>query len=168
MKLHEYENYDAYVEAQTLLNKHKLDFNFVQAETLDAIAAKLTEKIGTINNGLCHGTRNGFEQKHLRERLNADIIGTEISDTATQFPNTIQWDFHEVKDEWLGSIDFVYSNAIDHSFDPVMCLDRWFSCLRVGGYLILHWTTWNMAVGANKRNMRIHGADYLVWVKRTA
>ena len=36
------------------------------------------------------------------------MIDTEISETAEQFPNTIQWDFHKVKPEWLSSVDFIY------------------------------------------------------------
>ena len=102
--------------------------------------------MGNINNGICHGTRNGFEQKYLREHLKADVFGTEIADTAKECPYTIQWDFHEVKDEWLGAIDFIYSNSIDHSYDPKMCFERWLSCLRPGGYCILHWAIWQYKV----------------------
>jgi hypothetical protein len=73
--------------------------------------------------------------------LNAEVLGTEISASATQFPNTIEWDFHDVKPEWVGSVDFVYSNALDHSYNPEMCLTQWMSCLKPGGYCILHWST---------------------------
>ncbi|MEJ0015745.1 MAG: hypothetical protein WDN25_04115 [Acetobacteraceae bacterium] len=47
------------------------------------------------------------------------MLGTEISDTATQSSTTIQWDFHEVKPEWLNSVDFIYSVSWDHRYDPV-------------------------------------------------
>jgi hypothetical protein len=64
-------------------------------------------------------------------------IGTEISDSAEQFPNTIQWDFHEVKPEWIGAVDFIYSNSFDHTYDPEKCLNAWMSCLKPGGVCIL-------------------------------
>ena len=60
---------------------------------------------------LCHGTRRGLEQQYIIEYFenieNLEVIGTEISYTATQFPNTIEWDFHEVKDEWIGNVDIM-------------------------------------------------------------
>jgi hypothetical protein len=65
------------------------------------------------------------------------VIGTEISDTATQFPHTIQWDFHETKPEWIDAVDFIYSNSFDHSYDPQRCLNAWMSCLKKGGLCIL-------------------------------
>ena len=75
----------------------------------------------------------------------SDVFGTEISDTATEFPHTIQWDFHEVKDEWVGAKDFVYSNSWDHSFDPKMAFRNWANCLKPGGFLLLD-HGWNYQV----------------------
>ena len=65
------------------------------------------------------------------------MIGTEISDTAEQFPNTIQWDFHDVKPEWIDATDFIYSNSLDHSYDPEKCLNAWMSCVTPRGVCIL-------------------------------
>ena len=91
---------------------------------------------------MCHGTRNGSEQISFKQALKktgheVNILGTEISDTATQFPNTIQWDFHNVKEEWKGSVCFIYSNSLDHSYDPVLCLRSWMSCIKDGGKIYL-------------------------------
>jgi hypothetical protein len=144
VKQHEYASYEEYKNRQIITNAAKLNNVFVQEETLDVIAEKLKTKLKTIDFGICHGTRNGFEQKMLRGALGADVIGTEISPTASQFPDTIEWDFHEVKDEWINSVDFIYSNAIDHSYDPAMCFDKWMQCLRPGGYCILQWTVWHL------------------------
>jgi len=68
------------------------------------------------------------------------VIGTEISPTATQFPNTIEWDFHNTKPEWIGSVDFIYSNAFDHSYKPAECLRGWMECLSPKGLCILEWS----------------------------
>ena len=64
-------------------------------------------------------------------------MGTEISETAKNFQNTIQWDFHKIKPEWLGAADFVYSNALDHSYDPPLCLNQWMLCLKDDGICII-------------------------------
>ena len=67
------------------------------------------------------------------------VIGTEISSTATTFPHTIEWDFHNTKKEWLNKVDFIYSNSFDHSFDPEKCLNTWMSCLNEKGLCIIEW-----------------------------
>jgi len=73
---------------------------------------------------LCHGTRNGFEQKVFSGFFQCDVIGTEISSTATQFPMTVQADFHEPMAEWDRRADIVYSNSLDHAYDPAKALAR--------------------------------------------
>ena len=78
------------------------------------------------------------------------MIGTEISDTATQFPKTIQWDFHETKPEWLEATDFIYSNSFDHSYDPEKRLDAWMSCVRTGGLCILEHSDQDGPLGARE------------------
>ena len=35
---------------------------------------------------------------------NSNIIGTDISTTALNFENSIQWDFHDQKEEWIGKL----------------------------------------------------------------
>jgi hypothetical protein len=141
MRLYKYKDYEDYKRVQILTNKRKLTKTWVRRESLDLIAEKLKEKIfGDIKFGLCHGTRRGLEQQVLGELLGCEVLGTEISPTAAKFPNTIEWDFHDVKDSWLGNVDFIYSNSLDHSYDPMMCVKQWMKCLRDGGYCVLHWS----------------------------
>lgn len=135
--LHKYKDYDEYVAVQTTGNKEKIDLTWVVEENIDFLSRYLLEKLKMVEAGICHGTRRGQEQKWFAEKLNATVFGTEISDTATQFPNTIQWDFHEVKAEWLDKFDFIYSNSFDHSYDPEKCLNAWMSCLRTDGLCII-------------------------------
>ena len=68
-------------------------------------------------------------------------MGTEISDNANEYDNTIEWDFHNVKKEWIASVDFIYSNALDHSYDPNKCLNAWMSCIREDGLCIIEHTS---------------------------
>lgn len=139
MRLHKFESYDEYKRIQTETNKRKINLVWVEESHIEFISNELKKKLDDISFGLCHGTRRGKEQEWFRKYLGAEVIGTEISDTATQFPHTIEWDFHAIKPEWENSVDFIYSNSLDHSYDPIMCLSQWMKCLREGGYCILHW-----------------------------
>jgi len=134
MKIYQYKNYEEYVDAQTEANVRKLKNIWVDEKTIKIICDKKSEA----HDILCHGTRNATEQKYfLKFFPNANIIGTEISYTAKQFPMTIEWDFHEEKDEWKNKFDIVYSNAIDHSYDPKKALNTWKNQLALNGSLFL-------------------------------
>lgn len=137
--LFRYRDYAQYRDTQVKANHLKLDWVSVKRGNIAFLADWLKDKVGRAPQfGLCHGTRQGLEQEWFREALpGCEVIGTEISDTASQFPHTVQWDFHEVKPEWLGAADFIYSNSFDHSFDPEKCINAWMSCLRPEGVCIL-------------------------------
>jgi len=130
-------DYDKYREAQIAGNYKKLDNVWVREENVEFLANYIRETVGDTSFGICHGTRRGKEQEWFIKYLGGDVIGTEISDTAEQFPHTIQWDFHEVKPEWVDAADFIYSNSLDHSYDPEKCLDAWMSCVTPRGVCIL-------------------------------
>lgn len=131
-------DYDKYKKIQEDANKRKINKVFVSRISVALLAGYMQRHFDKqIKFGLCHGTRRGLEQAWFREFLRCEVIGTEISETATKFPHTIEWDFHEVKPEWVGAVDFIYSNSWDHSFDPQRCFTAWASCLRTGGLMIL-------------------------------
>lgn len=134
-------DYERYREVQTAGNKRKLDKVWAVEENIAFLSEWLRARM-TPSFGLCHGTRRGKEQEWFRKHLGCEVIGTEISDTATQFPHTIQWDFHEVKPEWVDAVDFIYSNSLDHSYDPKKALDAWMRCVRPdGGVCLLEHTS---------------------------
>ncbi len=134
-------DYELYREIQTLGNKGKIDRVSVQQSNIEYLCRELEKHVSPIDFVLCHGTRNAAEQKFFAAALPQakTILGTEISDTADQFPMTIQWDFHEVKPEWRGAVDVVFSNSFDHSYDPDKLFTAWLSCLRVNGIMALEW-----------------------------
>ena len=135
------EEYSEYVKNQTETNKRKIHRVFEYEENVKMLSNYIKTKIPTISNGICHGTRRGKEQDWFSKYLNCDIFGTEISETATKFPKTIQWDFHNIKDEWINNFDFIYSNSLDHSYDIPYCLSQWSKCLKNNGMLIICGTT---------------------------
>ncbi|GAB1363639.1 hypothetical protein MASR1M32_28750 [Rhodobacter sp.] len=148
--LHEYPSYQTYVEVQTAGNKAKLRRQYVKRSHVDRLAAWLGERGHPVKAGICHGTRAGREQKWFRRALRCSgIFGTEISDTATEFPFTVQWDFHDVNPDWVGKHDFVYSNSWDHAFDPKRAFTSWLGQLRKGGVLLVDYTAGQAPAAAN-------------------
>lgn len=143
-------DYEQYRRVQERGNINKLDHVWVLEENIEFLSKYLKNLLGPISFGICHGTRQGLEQKWFRKYLKADVVGTEISETATDFPDTVQWDFHEVKSNWHGKADFVYSNSFDHSYDPDKCLNAWFDSLRIGGVCIIEHTDAHHESGANQ------------------
>lgn len=134
MKIYDYSSYEEYVESQTEANKRKINNVWVRKETIDLLKV-FKPKADVI---LCHGTRNAREQTYLTALYpEAKITGTEISETAKQFPMTVEHDFHEELPEFVGRCDIVYSNSFDHSYDPDKCMGTWVGQLNDDGYLFL-------------------------------
>ena len=130
-------DYAEYRKIQQEGNLRKIHRTWATEENVEFLAGYIQDEIGAPTFGICHGTRRGEEQAWFRKYLGCEVIGTEISDSAKDFPHTVQWDFHEENPEWLNRADFVYSNSLDHSYDPEGCLNTWINSLRVGGLCIL-------------------------------
>jgi len=133
MKQYPYRDYSHYKESQISANKEKLDWIYVHRSTMKHISSK----VENVENILCHGSRNGKELNYFQRYYpNAkSIIGTDISPTAKNFDGMVEWDFHNVNDEWTGKFDIVYSNSFDHSFDPIKALETWAGQLSPNGVL---------------------------------
>ena len=138
MELFTYRTQKEYVQAQVVANREKLDFVWVQRENVEQIVLQFCRFGIEPRVGLCHGTRGGQEQQLFAAQLpNCAILGTEISPTATSFPLTICWDFHDPL--WDGRCDFVYSNSLDHAFDPKRALRSWLASLVPNGVMVIEW-----------------------------
>lgn len=140
MKLHKYNNYKEYCKNQIITNKRKLELVWVQEQELDSMVSFIKSKGRKKDlKGLCHGVRNGWEVEYFRKKLNAKVVGTDISDTASKFANVIEWDFHKIQLEWIGEFDFIYSNSLDHSYNPELALYQWMRCVNKKGVCFVHW-----------------------------
>ncbi len=139
--LYQYENYEQYKKIQIDRNIKLLGDVWVSEENIKLLSDYLKKNVPNLKFGICHGTKRGKEQEWFRKYLGIEVIGTEISPTATQFPYTIEWDFHNAKKEWLNNVDFIYSNSFDHSYKLEECLDTWMSCVKKEGVCILEWTS---------------------------
>jgi hypothetical protein len=148
MKLYKPDNFAQYKKANTCKSNIEIKSDpkkhWVLEETADAIVQYIGKNIQKPTFGICHGVRNGTEVSFFRNKLNIEIIGTEISEwIANQFEHVIAWDFHEIKKEWIGNVDFIYSNSLDHSYDPKHCVEQWMRCLKLKGLCFIEWTPWH-------------------------
>ncbi len=136
VKIWQYANYEEYVAAQTEANKRKIKNVWVRSETIELIAKRMLTPVSVV---LCHGTRNGAEQLMFKKHYpRAYVVGTEISPTAPSFCYTEQHDFHEPRKGWIGACDIVYSNSLDHAYDPRKALTTWREQLNpLGGRLFI-------------------------------
>lgn len=151
-KLHKYKNYKEYKETQILYNLKKIDHVWADKFNLKKISIFLKKKFKKkIVNGICHGCRNGFEQKIFSKIIKkSNIIGTDISTTATKYKNTIEWDFHIRNNKWKNFFDFVYSNSLDQSHNPKLALKVWLEQIKINGYIILEHAEQSGVIGQGK------------------
>ena len=141
--LHEYKSYEEYRDVQIHFNKQKIVWVWADEKTLDRLIKIILDEFPKNSeiHGLCHGTRNGFEQNYLRTTSDKiQAIGTDISETAHDYENSVQWDFHDVREDWIGSMDFVYTNSLDQSWQPKVALETWLGQLNRNGILVIEHT----------------------------
>jgi hypothetical protein len=137
-RLHPYRDHAEYVKEQVRANARKIDQTWAREESMAALAVHIKRLVGKPVFGICHGTRNGAEQRWLAEALpGCTVVGTDISPSAGGFPNTVQWDFHEPVEAWLHKADFVYTNSLDHAYDPEKALRTWMESLAPGGVCVI-------------------------------
>jgi len=78
MKLYKHKNYKEYKKAQIAKNERKLNHVWVKDSELILLSKKIKKYIETPTFGICHGVRNAWEVKKLRELLKINVIGTDI------------------------------------------------------------------------------------------
>ncbi|MBD1141170.1 hypothetical protein IDH20_03300 [Pelagibacterales bacterium SAG-MED39] len=152
VKIYRYKDYEEYKETQIFYNKKKIDKVWADEKTLEKVSKFLNDNIKTnIIKGICHGSRNGFEQSFfnkIKDRF--EVVGTDISDTAKDYKDSIIHDFHDEKKEWLGNFDFVYSNSLDQSFDPKKALDVWLGQIKENGFVIIEHSDQHGVISSGK------------------
>lgn len=143
--LYEYNSYEEYKDTQIFHNNRKINSVFADETTLKNISEIIHKRFNKDKIlGLCHGSRNGFEQNYLNtisDKVNS--IGTDISDTANKFDNSIHWDFHDEKEDWINNFDFIYTNSLDQSWNPKLALTTWLNQINDDGILIIEHTVYH-------------------------
>lgn len=139
MKVYNFRDYKEYKDKNVEVNLAKLRIPGFSATKYIPVVQYVRKHIGQPTFGLCHGTRNGTENAFFQQHLQCPVIGTDISHSANEFPGMIEWDFHHVKPEWLDNVDFIYSNATDHSHSLEYCIYQWIRCLKPNGLIFIEW-----------------------------
>jgi hypothetical protein len=153
-RLRRFACYEEYVHTQSRANSAKTKCTGVTRAEIASVADAIRQRIGDPRFGLCHGVRNAWEvEEFSREFFECVIVGTDIAKTASRFGAVI-WDFHEINPSWTGRADFVYSNSLDHAYDPTKAIEAWRDALRPGGLMIVHWSQMH-----NRKCFGAHGAD---------
>ncbi len=165
-KVHSYKNYNEYRNTQIFYNQKKIDQIWADGKNLKKISFFLSNNIKKKKiKGLCHGSRNGFEQEFLFKVIKKTfIIGTDISSSATNFKNTVQWDFHKRKKSWINLFDFIYSNSLDHSYNPRKALTIWLEQIKKNSYIILEHAEQSSLTGQGKMDPFGVDANFLPYL----
>lgn len=151
--LFKYTNFDEYKKIQTFHNKRKINHTWADEKTLGRVLSIFSRNQERQILGLCHGARNGFEQNYFN-MLDANIvcIGTDISETSENYENSVCWDFHKSRSDWLNKFDFVYSNSLDHSYDPSLALCTWLGQIKANGAVVIELTKFHSPAYSNEND----------------
>lgn len=142
-------DYDYYRSVQEKKSRRDDQVVWVQEDNIKYLAEYLKRNLKEIRFGICHGSKRGKELEWFIKHLGpVHILGTDLAEWTADFPNTIQWDFHETKPEWNEAADFIYSNALDHSYDPEKAVEAWMSSLRSGGCCLIEWHVYGEPLNA--------------------
>lgn len=143
-------DYESYRRIQNEGNIKKLDRVWADEKTIGLICDYIQLNSKDLTRGICHGVRRGVEQRWFSEKLNIPVIGTDIGESASHFPNTVQWDFHERNADWVGGFDFVYTNSHDHAYDPKKAFDAWIEQLKPDGMLFIEHSLQHNEISSSK------------------
>ena len=148
MKLFKYSDHEEYIKAQKEgIYNHRsvsdnVNYEWIQKSEVeflqkDVIEPHFRERNHSPKHGICHGAKLGKENVWFQDVTKFEWIGTDLVIESDEKMNLINWDFHEIKPEWKEKFDVVYSNSLDHSYDPEKALKRWFQCLNNNGICII-------------------------------
>ena len=148
MEVLPFPDYDMYHRAQARTVQRRSPGPFFAEHEIDAICEWLKKHEIKPVRGVCHGARCGTEVAAFKERMpDLDIIGTDLFPEQTKVRDkervkdvkVIKWDFMKPHRRWTNHFDLIYSNSMDHAFDPYRCAEVWLSQLRRKGWLFVQW-----------------------------
>lgn len=142
MHVHQFESYEKYLATERAGSRYRMNrgANAIDNETARIAAYYHANRSKFPMDVICHGARDGTEVRLFCKYLpkDAKVLGTDVF--AKDETCVIEWDYHNMKPEWAGAFDIVYSNSLDHSPKPVECLTTWLKQLKPDGMLFLIWT----------------------------
>ncbi len=133
-----YKDHKEYEECQISKYNANKDGKWCREEDVKFLYDEfLINRFKTIKMGICHGAKTGYENQLFTKYTGTRFIGTDI---ATSSDDVIEWDMHDIKDEWINNVDIIYTNSFDHTYKPIELLQAWIKCLSANGVIIIEWT----------------------------
>lgn len=147
MEIIPFVNYRSYLNAQLNTVKRRGIGPYFSDAEITNISKWLTDRKLQPKSIICHGARCGSEiDSFLKIYPEARAIGTDLfpkrgkaSHWNTQ-SEVIKHDFMEQRKDWIGAFDVIYSNSLDHAYDPFRCISTWLDQLSANGKLFVQWT----------------------------
>jgi hypothetical protein len=157
MKQVKFTGYGHYVAAQKkTVSKRGVGPYFCDLEMI-RIAEWCRRNDLQVRRGICHGARNGLECDELMLHLPlSEIVGTDLFPYSGKSKETklraevIEWDFNKINNEWIDKFDLVYTNSLDHAYEPKKTLRIWMDQLVWNGVLFVQW---------NRSDLEAKGGD---------
>lgn len=87
------------------------------------------------NMMICLGTRNNHERDTFAAKL-AEVKVHSL-DISPESSADFIMDFTKFPKDWTCKWDLIYSNSIDHSYDPTSTFEEWIRVLKPSGILML-------------------------------
>ncbi len=142
--IHKFATYEEYLEAQIKGSDYRPGRNpEANREEIGEIVRDIIYSVEDHEpTGICHGARLGVERDLFAEAFGGqyeEIIGTDL--VPQEHVGMVVWDFNKENKDWLGKFDFVYSNSLDHSPDPLCTLAVWMNQTKPYGRVYLKWTS---------------------------
>lgn len=117
---------------------------------------EIKDIVGKVENIICMGCRDGTELFEFRDFCRgAKILGIDITENISSIRvskvhgvSVRVQDFSDLPEAWSNNFDLVYSNSLDHAYNPIATLREWHRVCK--GYLFLQLAT------NNKPNMIEH------------
>lgn len=145
MQLLKFDNYDSYVHSQHQADRWKSKRVGFSPKEMESIVRRYRTLYDSDPQSiLCHGVRYGQELDEFRRLCpNAAVHGTDLF--RRNRDDITEWDFHQPNDAWLGQYNIVYSNSLDHAYDPGLCIKVWLEQLQSRGLLCVQWNSWDIS-----------------------
>lgn len=125
----------------------KPDFDEIFKQTLRLTIDQVDDYIKNSRDICCMGCRQGTEVFEFKERYpNAKVHGIDITKNIDTIKTHLSvhielQDFNKLPDDWDNKFDLVFSNSIDHAFNPTETLQEWYRVTRDDGYLLIEFST---------------------------
>lgn len=144
---------ETYTFAQKCNSGAKCNNIYTTEENIEIISKYIINKING-RKAICHGVGLGYELTWFSMNLeNLDIIGTDIakdviekkSDYMKNKGIILNIDYNELLVEWIDAFDIIYTNSLNHTYDPQKTLDYWMSSLKDNGRCFIEMNVINKA-----------------------